>query len=311
MRIVLVAEEAAGMQVLRALEQRDDEVVAVMARADKTSAAGASVWDVARAMGHQTWPAEEVRLPTLAHRLRELDIDVVLNVHSLYVVHGDALDVPRFGWYNLHPGLLPEYAGLNTVSWAICRGERTHGVTIHRMAPRVDAGAICYQERFAITQDDTGLSLSAKCVRVGVRLILDLVEALGRDPASVPSIQQDPAAIRYFRRDELPGDGRFTWAQPAQHVTDFIRAFDYYPLSSPWGHPRARVAGSEVGVIGASRAYRRTDALPGTVEPSDDGAVLVACGDEWVRIRRLSRDGHIRDAVSILDTSNASLREGA
>ena len=192
MRVVLVAEEAAGIQVLRQLGQRDDEVVAVMARPDKTSAAGATLWQVAQTMGHQVWPAEEVRHEALGERLREHDVDVVLNVHSLYVVHQACLDATRFGWYNLHPGLLPEYAGLNTVSWAIYRGEPTHGVTVHRMAPRIDAGAICYQERFPINENDTALSLSAKCARVGARLMIDLVEALARDPESVPRFEQDP-----------------------------------------------------------------------------------------------------------------------
>jgi len=56
------------------------------------------------------------------------------------------LGVPARGAWNLHPGPLPRYAGLNAPSWAIYRGEQRHGVTVHRMDRGIDTGDIAYQE---------------------------------------------------------------------------------------------------------------------------------------------------------------------
>jgi hypothetical protein len=69
--------------------------------------------------------------------------------------------------FDLHPGPLPRYAGLNSVSWAIYRGEKEHGVTLHKLAPEIDAGPIIFQESVSIGRKETGLSLTAKCVNAG------------------------------------------------------------------------------------------------------------------------------------------------
>ena len=97
--------------------------------------------------------------------MRSEEIDLLLNVHSLYVIHADLVAAPRTGSFNLHPGPLPEYAGLNAPSWAIYHGESRHTVTVHWMEPGIDTGAIAYETSFEIAEDDTGLSLSARCVR--------------------------------------------------------------------------------------------------------------------------------------------------
>ena len=73
--------------------------------------------------------------------MREQGVDLLLNVHSLYLIaRRTVVAAPRIGSFNLHPGPLPEYAGLNTPSWAIYNGEREHGVTVHWMEPGVDTG---------------------------------------------------------------------------------------------------------------------------------------------------------------------------
>ena len=57
-------------------------------------------------------------------------MDLILNVHSLHLIRKEILDLPRLGSFNFHPGPLPRYAGLNSVCWALYRGETKHGVTL-------------------------------------------------------------------------------------------------------------------------------------------------------------------------------------
>jgi len=61
------------------------------------------------------------------------------------------------------------------VRWASYRGETEHGVTLHKLAPEIDAGPIVYQEVVGVESEETGLSLTTKCVNVGVPLVLRLV----------------------------------------------------------------------------------------------------------------------------------------
>lgn len=178
MNVMLVCGEAAGIQTLRRLKQGRHNVAAVLASADRADQPG-SAWSVARSLGYSPWPVELVTEPSLAARMRALQVDVLLNVYSLRLIRADLLAVPRLGSFNLHPGPLPRYAGLNSASWAIYNGETRHGVTLHRMVKEADAGGIIYQASVEIDEDDTGLTLTSKCVTVGVPLVFRLLDALG------------------------------------------------------------------------------------------------------------------------------------
>lgn len=268
-----------------------------MAR-DAAGAAGSSTWAFAQSSGIETWPAELVRDPSLAARIRGLRVDLVLNVHSLYVVHPALLAAAPLGWYNLHPGPLPSYGGLNAVSWAIYRGESSHAVTLHRMTAAIDKGDIAYAEAFPIDDEDTALTLSARCVRLGVGLVVRLVDQAAVDPTAIPAIRQDPDRFRYFDANP-PRETMFSWDLPAKDVSRVIRAFEYYPLRSPWGHPQASLAGQVLGIVGVRLTGQPADQPPGSMKLASGGSIRVACTDEWVEIRRVCIEGHIVDAASL------------
>lgn len=286
MKVLLAAEEAAGVQALHLVRRSGHEVVAVLTSRAGRAGSRSPVHDAAAELGCPVWPADEVKDPRLAERVRAAGVDVLLNVHSLFLIRPEVLAACRLGAYNMHPGRLPEYAGLNTISWALYHGEPTHAVTIHRIAPRVDAGPIAYQTTFPIAEQDTALTLGVKGVKAGLPLIERLLAALAGDPSSVPSIPQDLARRRYYGRD-VPQAGRLDWSRPARAVVNFVRACDYVPFHSPWGHPRTRLAGRAVAVVKARLTGERSDQPPGTVGRVVGDGVLVATVDEWVLVHRV------------------------
>ena len=261
-----------------------------------------------KGMGLDVWPAHRVREPELAAELRAARVDLMLNAHSLYLVHDEVLRAPSIGAFNLHPGPLPRYAGLNCPSWAIYRNELFYGVTVHRMSPRIDAGAIAYQTTFEIEEEDTGLSLSAKCIRAGVPLMLQLVQAARENPASIPAIEQDLSQREYFGRG-IPRQGALVWSESARHLVAFVRAFDYYPFPSPWGHPQAQYEGRPIGVVKAARTGIASRQVPGTLRPGSAGGVEVATADEWVALGLLHLGGRYVRAEKVLNTG-ARLLDG-
>lgn len=289
MNVVLVAEESAGIQTLRLLTESEHEAVGVMTTAP-TRGGGATVASVASGVGIPVLPSERVREPAFADWIQAHEIDLLLNVHSLFVIDPQVLAAPRIGAFNLHPGPLPEYAGLNAPSWAIYFGETRHAVTVHWMEAEIDAGAIAYKTAFDIEEDDTGLSLSARCVREGMPLIAQLLETAAMDPPVIPKVAQDLSRRRYFGRD-VPGGGRIFWARPARSVVDLVRACDYFPFASPWGKAVSRIDGRELAVLKAVRTGRASAAEPGTVGELNGDAVQVAAGDEWVLVHRVQPEG--------------------
>jgi methionyl-tRNA formyltransferase len=297
--VLLVAEESAGIQVLRALAASPHRVVAAMT-APPTRGGGATVGGVAEQLGVPVVASERVRDPETAEWMRGEGVDLLLNVHSLYLIVGEVVAAPRIGSFNLHPGPLPEYAGLNTPSWAIYNGEPRHGVTVHWMEPGVDTGAIAYESRFDLTESDTGLSVSARCVREGVPLIERLLETAAEDPAAIPAQPQDLSRRRYYKRAEVPDDGRIVWSRPAKRIVDLVRAADYFPFASPWGTPTTELGGVELAVLKAARTGEAAEAPPGTVGEERDRGIVVAAADEWVLVERVQQSGRAQPAAEVL-----------
>jgi methionyl-tRNA formyltransferase len=285
LKVLLLAEEAAGMQTVKLLAASPHRLAAVLTSSTASGmGSGATVAGVASRMGVEVKPLRLVREQGFADRIRREEVDLLLNVHSLCVLPAEVVAAPRIGSFNLHPGPLPDYAGLNAPSWAIYNGERAHAVTVHWMDSGIDTGPIAYATELEITEEDTGFSLSAKCVRAGLPLLQDLLDAAVN--GAVPKRSQAPRPRRYYGR-EVPQGGRVDWTRPANEIVNFVRACDYLPFGSPWGHPRVSIAGRELSVLKAARTGEPSCDIPGRIGSRAGDEVLVASADEWVRIRRV------------------------
>jgi methionyl-tRNA formyltransferase len=314
LKVLLAAGEAAGAQVLSVVEAAGVSVAGLLISAGDRGErpAGTAMHTAAARLNCPVWPASSVRDPPFAECVRHADVDILLNVHSLYVIRSEILEAPRIGSFNMHPGPLPECAGLNPVSWALYDGKTEHAVTVHWMAPGIDTGAIAYEARMPIEEHDTAFTLSVKCVKAGVALIERLLTTAAINPDAIPAIPQDLTRRRYRGR-EVPQDGRLEWCRPAREIVAFVRACDYGPYRSPWGHPVAFFGGREISVRTAARTGIPSEATPGTVgEFADDGVgVMVSAADEWILVKRLSRAGRSLNAADVLESGRRFETAGA
>jgi methionyl-tRNA formyltransferase len=186
------------------------------------------------------------------------------------------------------------------VSWAIYHGETSYGVTVHWMEPGIDTGDLASQATFPLEESDTPLRLMHKCVQAGVPLLLSLLETAATAPGAIPRTPQDLSRRRYFGK-RAPQGGLLDWRRPAAEIVNFVRACDYSPFPSPWGHPATTIAGREVEVIRAARTYQPCTAPPGTLGQCDDAGAFVAATDEWVAVRRLRAGGRTAAPIEMLE----------
>jgi methionyl-tRNA formyltransferase len=285
------------LQIFKWLLQSPHRLVAVMPSVRVMESGPSGLEKAAQRENTRVWPGKLVKSPDFARSVRDAEVDILLNVHSLYVVHPDVLAAPRVGCFNLHPGPLPRYAGLNSVSWAIYHGESSHGVTVHRMEAGIDTGDIAYQSLFPILESDSALSLYSRCIREGVSLLERLlVDALS---GAIPRIPQDPARREYFGKT-VPNGGVVDWKRSAREVLNFVRACEYFPFPSPWGHPRSSAHGRDFALVRAEIAGPAGGHPPGTVGDVADGRACIACQDNWLRCQKILLDGKIVPAGVLL-----------
>lgn len=226
--------------------------------------------------------------------------DLVLSIDN-FQIFGDALlATARGGCINFHNGPIDRYRGVNVPSWAIFNGEAAHGVTWHYMAPAVDSGPIAAERRFPLTGQETALSLTLECVRVGLL-------AFEEDLARILAGEQYPAPaerVPSYRRGQLPAGGALSLRSSAAEIDRLLRATDFRPLPNPFTYARLATPRGDLIVNEAKPVGSRARHVPGEVV-SADGELVLACGDSLLSIEavmlRPDESASIREAVEALD----------
>ncbi|MFI5286308.1 MAG: methionyl-tRNA formyltransferase [Candidatus Dormibacteria bacterium] len=126
--------------------------------------------------------------------LEELGLDAVVMASFDQIVGPRALAIPKHGWLNVHPSLLPAYRGPEPVYWAIADGVQVTGISMHKAAPKVDSGPIFAQASVPILPADTAGTLTRRLVEAGMPLLPEAVDRLLTD---APGIDVDMTASSY------------------------------------------------------------------------------------------------------------------
>ena len=108
----------------------------------------------------------------------------------------DLLALPRHGWINFHPSLLPRYRGPTPLGHILLNRETVSGATWHRVASAFDNGDILAQKTFAVGDRDTVKDLDRKSVQLAIEMLGPLIEDIAR--RDVTPVPQDEANASYF-----------------------------------------------------------------------------------------------------------------
>ncbi len=192
---------------------------------------------------------------------------------------------PR-GGVNVHPSLLPRYRGCAPIPWAILNRDPETGITVQRLALRMDCGAVLAREFVPLTGRETTETLTALMAERGADLLASVLQRLERGEAVEE--EQDEALATYcsFLRKE---DGRVDWTLGALDIDARIRAFH------PWPGAFSELRGQRVNLL-ESRPFpeeRSTDSdgrlpEPGTVVQLDKSrGIMVQTGNGLLALRRL------------------------
>ncbi|WP_305800041.1 formyltransferase family protein, partial [Roseomonas sp. CECT 9278] len=131
----------------------------------------------ARARGVAPVMLDDVNAAPARAMLAAARPDVIVTCHFDQILGADTIAVAPRGGLNLHPSLLPRHRGPMPCFWAAAEGGDAFGVSIHRLAPRIDAGALVAQRAMA---PPAGASVSAVARRLHLAGAALLADALDR-----------------------------------------------------------------------------------------------------------------------------------
>ncbi|PLX04481.1 MAG: methionyl-tRNA formyltransferase, partial [Marinilabiliales bacterium] len=137
--------------------------------------------------------------------------------------------LPRFGTFNLHASLLPQYRGAAPINWAIINGEKETGVTTFFLKHEIDTGAIIYQEKVIIDINDTAGTLHDKLMEIGAKLVVKTAKDVfeGRCEAKE---QNEMLSEELKHAPKIFKDNcKINWSLKGHKIYDFIRGLSPYP----------------------------------------------------------------------------------
>ncbi|OCJ09270.1 luciferase [Rhizobium sp. AC44/96] len=241
------------------------------------------------------WAAER-DVPVFAHdasyasHLAGLDYDWLFSIVNLKLVPDAVWRGAKRGAVNFHDGPLPTYAGLNTPSWALMAGERRYGITWHEITSGIDEGAIYAQTLFDVAEDETALTLNAKCFEAGMSAFATMLSDIER--GSLVPVPQEFSSRRYFSRDQRPAAaGTISFRRPVEEISRLVRALSFgNDRANALVKPKLRVGRQLFHVADIAKHDEPVFAEPGTVLSAAMGSLVVAAPDGAVRVDLEHRD---------------------
>ena len=238
LKIVFMGTPEFAVESLRALVENGYRIVGIVTMPDKPVGRHGSVLQpsvVKQYAVSQNIPVLQpfkLKEERFVDELRALQADLQIVV-AFRMLPETVWNMPRYGTFNLHASLLPQYRGAAPINWAIINGETETGVTTFFLTHEIDTGRIIRQEKLPIAAtDDAGIVHDA-LMKAGARLVTDTVDLLIEKEGDIETIPQETL---HTGTAELPPAPkifvetcRVDWQQPAGGVYNFIRGLSPFP----------------------------------------------------------------------------------
>src|SRR6202140_2061917 len=288
------------------LAQSEIEIVGVITQPDRPRGRGqevsfSPVKEAALAANLAVHQPEKIRAAESETLLQKLAPDCLVIIAYGQIIPARLLPIPKLGWINLHPSLLPKYRGAAPINWAIVNGETRTGVTTMRIDAGMDTGEMLVQRGIEIDPKETAPELAARMSEFGAPLMAETLRDLAAGTIAPKAQNHAEASYAPMLKRE---DGRIDWKRPAIEIYNRMRGFAPWPgayttfrgqTCPAWGEPvsKAGDAGLPSGAGGVA---------PGTLF-GEKNELFVGCGDATVlRAGLVQLDG--RKPVKASDFAN-------
>ncbi|HVF20333.1 MAG TPA: methionyl-tRNA formyltransferase [Mycobacteriales bacterium] len=295
MRVVFAGTPSVALPSLDALLASDHDVIAVITRPDAPAGRGrrttaGPVAERARDAGVEVLTPASPKDPEFQQRLTDLAPDCIPVVAYGALVPAVLLDVPRYGWVNLHFSLLPAWRGAAPVQHAVLHGDEITGASTFRLEAGLDTGPVYGVVTERIRPIDTSGAVLERLAVSGATLLLATLDGISSgECAPVPQPIEGISLAPKLSVDDV----RVDWSAPAMRVDRLVRAAT--PAPGAWTTFRDKRL--KLGPVVITDQQPDADLLaPGSLRV-DGGAVLVGTADRAVRLTGVQPEGKARMAA--------------
>ncbi|MDC6364383.1 methionyl-tRNA formyltransferase [Muricauda sp. SP22] len=236
LRIVFMGTPDFAVASFKSILEAGFKVVGAITAPDRPAGRGRKVQASAVkqfALEHQIKVLQPTNLKdeSFLEALRELkaDLHVVVAFRMLPKV---VWQMPKYGTFNLHASLLPQYRGAAPINWAIINGETETGVTTFFIDDKIDTGSIILQKKEDILPEDNAGTLHDRLMEVGASLVVETCQQIVS--GTVKRLPQKETVDLKPAHKIHKETCRVDWEAPLEEIHNLIRGLSPYPAA--WTH---------------------------------------------------------------------------
>ena len=301
LRIIFMGTPEFAVGTLSTLVENGYNVVAVVTQPDKPvgrhqdTLQPSAVKQYALSKDLPVLQPEKMKDPEFVDTLKSYnaDLQVVVAFRMLpEVVWG----MPRFGTFNVHAALLPQYRGAAPINWAIINGEKQTGVTTFFLDHDIDTGSIIMQEPFEIKDEYNVEDVYDGLMKLGADIAVRTIDKIIEGDGKVDSLPQDGmiqtgkelhAAPKIFKET-----CRINWDNTAVNIHNFVRGLSPYPAA--WTELHNGEKTLTLKIFATEKHFCTPSSAVGEVECDGQELFKIATTDGYLTVTELQLAGKRR-----------------
>lgn len=215
-------------------------------------------------------------------KLKSLNLDFIVVVAFGQILPKEILDIPKYGCINLHASLLPKYRGAAPINWCIIDGEKETGITTMLMDEGLDTGDMLLKEVIKIHDDMTAGELHDIIKENGGDLLIKTLK--GIVAKEITREKQDDSKSSYAKmlNKEL---AKIDWNNSAYKIKNLVRGLN------PWPVTYTNYEDKVMKIYECDVVDKKHSEKPGTIISADKDGIIVACGENYLNIKKLQFPG--------------------
>ncbi len=233
LRIVFMGTPEFAVGILDTIIMNNYEVVGVITAADKPAGRGqkikySAVKEYALEKNLPLLQPTNLKDPAFLDELKALNANLQIIV-AFRMLPKLVWEMPKYGTFNLHASLLPNYRGAAPINWAIINGETKTGVTTFYIDDKIDTGAMILSDETAIDPDENAGQLHDKLMVLGSQTVVNTLKLIETGKVN-PIIQEDRSEIKTaYKLDK--DNCKIDWSKSVNEIHNQIRGLSPYPVA--------------------------------------------------------------------------------
>jgi methionyl-tRNA formyltransferase len=215
--------------------------------------------------------------------LKNLSPDLVVVVAYGQIIPKNFLEIPKFGFINIHASLLPRWRGAAPIQRAIMNQDKKIGVSIMKIEEKLDCGPVLSSKEIELNKNSTFGEIEKKLSVAGADLLFDTLKNLRNKKIELKKQDDNKATYaKKISKDET----RINWNLEADEVIAHIHGLS--PNPGAWFEHKD----DRFKVFKAIKSS--SSGKPGTVI---DENLNVACKSNSIQILELQKQGKNKQTV--------------